>query len=75
MTDDRYDDHDELDLMVCPECGAPAEVLDRFALGGTDGPLEHVKIRCLLRHWFLMPAAAVPTAPALREPRRTGPVR
>jgi hypothetical protein len=54
--DDMTDRHDELDLVVCPECALPAEVLDRFALGS----LEHVKIRCLARHWFLMPVTMLP---------------
>ena len=62
MTDDR---DLELDMVVCPECGAPAEVVDRFALPSTDGPVEHVKVACLMRHWFLMPAAALPTVAAV----------
>jgi hypothetical protein len=77
MTDDR--DHDGgapdggggLDLVVCPECAAPAEVVDRFALPGTDGPVAHAKIRCLLRHWFLLPVAALPTQRSVAEPRWT----
>jgi hypothetical protein len=72
MTDHR---NIELDLVVCPECGAPAEIVDRFALGGTDGPVEHVKLMCLHRHWYLLPATSLPT-PA--EPARapgTEPVR
>jgi hypothetical protein len=24
-----------------PECAAPAEVVDRFVLESTDGPIEH----------------------------------
>ena len=35
MTDDRTT---ELDLVVCPECAAPAEIVDRFVLPSTDGP-------------------------------------
>ena len=62
MTDDRYL---ELDLVVCPECGAAAEVVDRFALPSTDGPVPHVKVACLMRHWFLMPAAGLPAVPAV----------
>ncbi len=34
-------------------------------LPSTDGPLEHVRIRCVQRHWFAMPVAALPAvAPA-----------
>jgi hypothetical protein len=46
-----------MDMTTCPECGAPAEVTDRTALESTDGPMEHVKILCVRRHWFLMPTA------------------
>ena len=75
MTDDRsVEIRDELDLVVCPECAAPAEVVDRFALPSTDGPIEHVKVMCVMRHWFLLPAAALPVARTVRDTER-GPVR
>jgi hypothetical protein len=65
----------ELDLVVCPECAAPAEVVDRFALPSTDGDVEHVKMRCLGRHWFLLPAAALPQVWTVTTTAQTGPVR
>jgi hypothetical protein len=37
----------ELELTHCPACGLPAEVFDRFVVFGDDGPIEHVKIRCI----------------------------
>jgi hypothetical protein len=43
----------------CPECDLPAEVIDRFSLYSTDGPIDHVKIACLRRHVFTPPAADV----------------
>jgi len=43
-------------LIACPECGLPAEITDRFALGGTDGPVEHVCVACVDGHYFRMPA-------------------
>ena len=43
----------------CPECELPAEVIDRFSLYSTDGPIDHVKIACLRRHVFTPPAAGV----------------
>ncbi len=43
-----------MDTTTCPECGAPAEVTDRFVLESTDGPIEHVRVRCAGLHWFLM---------------------
>jgi len=30
----------------CPQCAGPAEIIDRFTLGSSDGPLEHVKLSC-----------------------------
>ena len=48
-----------LRLVGCPECGAPAEVEWADEVGSTSGPLELVKIRCLERHWFLMPSAGL----------------
>ena len=57
---------DDLHLVVCPDCAAPAEVVDRFTLPSTDGPVEHVTVRCLVRHRFTLPAASLPAAPAVR---------
>lgn len=44
-----------MELTTCPECGLPAELLDRFALYSTDGRIEHVKIACVNKHWFVVP--------------------
>ena len=46
----------DLELTHCPECGAPAEIVDRFLLPSTDGPIEHVKTRCVTGPWFVGPA-------------------
>lgn len=35
-----------VDTMACPECGRLAEVVDRFVLASTDGPIEHTRLRC-----------------------------
>ena len=77
MTDDRSTRSAgiELDLVVCPECAAPAEVLDRFTLGGTGGAVDHVRVACLARHWFLMPATWLPAVPSAAAAAGTGPVR
>lgn len=45
-----------IDTTSCPECGEVAEVQDRDVLGSTEGPVEHIKILCVNRHWFLLPA-------------------
>jgi hypothetical protein len=44
-----------MDTTLCPECGALAEVQWRDAIESTDGPVEHAKISCVRRHWFLLP--------------------
>ena len=49
-----------IETTSCPLCAAPAEVLDRYALESTDGPVEHVSVVCVRRHRFLMPAAGLP---------------
>jgi len=43
-----------MDATTCPDCGAPAEITDRCALESTDGPIEHVRVVCVRRHWFLL---------------------
>ena len=50
-----------MDLTVCPECGAQAEVRWRAVLESTDGPIEHAKVLCILRHWFLLPVSDLAT--------------
>jgi hypothetical protein len=48
-----------MDTTHCPECGALAEIEWRTVMESTDGPIEHAKIRCAQRHWFLLPVAAL----------------
>ena len=40
------------EIVGCPEdeCLAPAEVVDRFDLPSTEGPVRHVVTSCLRRH-------------------------
>lgn len=57
-----------MDTTLCPDCGAIAEVLWRDVLESTDGPVEHGKIQCLNRHWFLMPMASLNSGAADNEP-------
>ncbi|MGA8048049.1 MAG: hypothetical protein WCA30_17465 [Dermatophilaceae bacterium] len=53
----------------CPECLAPGEIVDRFVLASTDGPIEHIHVRCAAGHRFVLPTEthARATATALRE--------
>ena len=48
-----------MDIVCCPRCGQPAEVVRRTHLCSTDGPIEHVSLLCLIGHVFLMPAAGL----------------
>lgn len=42
--------------VTCPECGQPAEIIDRFTLSSTSGPVLHLQIGCAARHHFTLPA-------------------
>lgn len=58
------------DRTSCPECGAPALVEWRFVLESTDGPIEHCRVRCVRRHWFLMPVAGLNHRVGAPQPAR-----
>ena len=51
-------------LVECPACGLPAEITDRFTLGGAPGPVEHVKLVCVMRHWYTIPVDMLGAAEA-----------
>ena len=56
-------------IVACPEpgCEVAAEVVSRWVWPSTDGPVEHAKVGCVRRHWFLLPVdqlASVPDVPA-----------
>jgi len=59
------------EIIACPEpgCLAPAEVLDRFTLASTDGPVAHVRTMCLAGHGFTPPVDTLAGWPADRAPR------
>jgi hypothetical protein len=58
-----------MDATNCPECGALAEVEWRAVMESTDGPIEHAKIRCAERHWFLLPVSALAASRPPVQPR------
>jgi hypothetical protein len=64
-----------LELTSCPDCGRPAEVIDRFLLQGTDGPVEHAKTRCITGHWFTTPAGYRAPGAASRAAPAHAPLR
>ncbi|HZC53373.1 MAG TPA: hypothetical protein VE441_12860 [Mycobacterium sp.] len=45
-----------MDIVCCPSCGQPAEVMWRRSLASTHGLVEHAALRCLARHVLVMPA-------------------
>jgi len=53
-----------METTICPECGAPAEVRARSVWESTDGPIEHVRVECVDRHWFLLSVASLAAAHA-----------
>jgi hypothetical protein len=53
-TTDFADQH--LDVVACPECSMTAASQWSDQVESTDGPVDHVRITCVNRHWFLMPA-------------------
>ena len=53
-----------LTIVSCPECGAPAEVAERFWLTSTDGSVLHVALECATGHHFRMAADRLPRSEA-----------
>lgn len=51
-----------LDLTHCPACSAPAEIVGRFVLESTEGPIEHVRVHCVEREWFVIPVSTLAAA-------------
>jgi hypothetical protein len=47
----------------CPTCAAPMEVIDRFTLWGVPSDVEHVKVRCVVGHWFTLPTDSLAQPP------------
>lgn len=45
-----------------PACDAVAEIVDRFVFPSTHGFIEHVKVYCLHRHWFMLPVDKLPAS-------------
>jgi hypothetical protein len=63
-------------LVECPACGLPAEITDRFVLNGAPAPVEHVKVVCVMRHWFTIPVDLLAaTQPTRSRPAKAGPSR
>lgn len=65
-----------MDVIGCPECDVPADVVPRTPDGGTPRPWDYVLVTCVSGHWFLLPAQMLPgwsaggPDPVIPEPRR-----
>jgi hypothetical protein len=44
-----------LEFVSCPDCSMIASAQWGGCLDSTEGPVEHVRVTCLYRHWFVMP--------------------
>ncbi len=58
----------ETEFASCPECGAPAEITERFRMPSTDGPVEHIVVHCAAGHHFRMPADKLPAVQPQPQP-------
>jgi len=56
----------------CPDCGAAAEITERFTLASTDGPIPHVALSCIAGHHFRMSADRLADSIGLPFGRRVG---
>jgi hypothetical protein len=45
-----------LEFTSCPDCSMIATVQWAGSLESTEGPITHVRVTCVHRHWFLIPA-------------------
>jgi hypothetical protein len=55
-----------IETTACPQCGELTEVLWRDVVESTHGPIEHAKVLCIRRHWFLLPVDSLGTRQASR---------
>jgi hypothetical protein len=55
-----------LTAIACPECGAPADIMERFSLPSTDGPVAHVAVSCAVGHHLRMAADRLPAGSTRR---------
>ena len=52
----EHDVATEHEYVACPDCGLPAMIEWRSHAPSTSGAVEHLKIRCVGGHWYLLPA-------------------
>ncbi len=64
-----------IEIISCPQCGVPAEVVGDFTLGSTHGRMEHLVTICAQGHWLTprreqVPEYATPPIPGIVDPTR-----
>jgi hypothetical protein len=52
------------DLVACMQCGAPAEIVERYMLHSTDGPITHATVLGADRHRFMVLVERLASRPA-----------
>jgi hypothetical protein len=52
----------DLPLVTCPQCGGVASI----EWHTTIDQMLHLKVRCIQRHWFLLPADMVSSYPSVQ---------
>ena len=57
------------ECISCPQCGARARITERFWLGSTAGPVEHLKTGCVNSRW------PTPLAEMVQQRRPAAPAR
>lgn len=50
--------------MKCPACPCRAEVIRRYVLDSTDGPIEHALVACAAGHYWNGPITLLAEEPA-----------
>ena len=60
--------------ILCPQCGAPAQITERFQLRSTAGPVEHLQTGCVNNHWLTPLAETVASAQPDLAPAAAGAV-
>ena len=48
-----------LEIIDCPQRGAPTEITERFWLDSTDRPIQHLQTICVSKHWLTPRAKTV----------------
>ena len=64
-----------LTAISCPDCDVPAEITERFSLPSTDGPVDHIVVRCAAGHCFRMAADRLPSHQQQEPATRNQPER